>query len=273
MFAGIVCLIGAIQNHIIPLFLRPHSVDLEGHAKHPKKCTLARYLKKYFLIPATFQSAHIRRPFCLSIPLRPQTIFISIYLLLNLTFLCVDADVSAENVDPPDQYKLQLTRYVAGRSGILAVAQLPLLIAFAGRNNVLIWLTGWSFSTFNVGHKWVARVCLIQSFIHSVGFTVYYFQQGGIEQITFIYQIAFLRWGAVVCPPFFRFFVGKCESDDDRPQRHAFSSAFSQSTSSVDIGTRYSWLRTLSSPPSSLSDCGTTLSSVTLKRCNGCTPE
>ena len=201
MFAGILCLIGAVQNHILPIFLQRHVFDIEGHPKKSSKSTIIRCFKKYFIVPATFNSAHIRRMSYCSIPLRSQTILISLYLLLNLIFLCIDYDVFAENIYWPGQTDIQLTRYIADRSGILAFAQIPLLIAFAGRNNVLIWLTGWSFSTFNVWHKWVARVCLIQTFIHSVCYTVYAFQEGGAADLAAYYEDAYLRWGAVVSHP------------------------------------------------------------------------
>jgi hypothetical protein len=98
MFAGILCLIGAVQNHILPLLLRPHVLDLEGHAKKSSKSTIIRYFKKWFLIPATFQSKHVRRVGYRSIPLRSQTILISIYLVLNLIFLCVGYDLFSENI-------------------------------------------------------------------------------------------------------------------------------------------------------------------------------
>jgi Ferric reductase like transmembrane component len=203
MFAGILCLIGAVQNHILPLFLQRHSFDLEGHTKKSFKSTTIHYFKKWFLIPPTFKSAHVRRVAYFSIPLRSQTILISIYLLLNLVFLCVGYNIFAENIYWPGRTDIQLTRYIADRSGILAFAQIPLLIAFAGRNNILIWLTGWNFSTFNVGHKWVARVCLIHTFIHSVCYTVYAFQEGGPADLAAYYEDAYLRWGAVVnSPPF-----------------------------------------------------------------------
>jgi Ferric reductase like transmembrane component len=40
------------------------------------------------------------------------------------------------------------------------------------RNNVLLWVTGWSFSTFNKFHKWVARVVTVEAILHSIGYTV-----------------------------------------------------------------------------------------------------
>jgi hypothetical protein len=201
LFAGILCIFGAVQNHILPLFLNRHSTDIEGPSPstHPSKLTT--FFKKHFLLPATFNASHVHRPFYLSIPLRSQSILIFLYLLLNFIFMCVDYHLFSANLYWPAEENIQLTRYVADRSGILAFAQIPLLIAFAGRNNLLIWLTGWSFQTFNVWHKWVARVCLIHTFVHSVGYTVYAFQEGGAEILALYYQDTYLQWGAVVQIP------------------------------------------------------------------------
>ena len=201
MLAGILCIFGAIQNHILPLFLHRHSTDIEGSSQgsHPSK--LSALWKKYFILPALFNQSHVHRPFYLSVPLRSQSILITLYLILNLVFMCVDYHLFEANLYWPAEENIQLTPYIADRSGILAFAQIPLLIAFAGRNNILIGLTGWSFQTFNVWHKWVARVCLIHTFVHSVGYTVYAFQEGGAEVLAAYYQDTYLRWGAVVRPP------------------------------------------------------------------------
>ena len=40
------------------------------------------------------------------------------------------------------------------------------------RNNVLLWLTGWSFSTFSQFHRWTARITTIHAILHSIAYTV-----------------------------------------------------------------------------------------------------
>ncbi|KAK9478726.1 FAD-binding domain-containing protein [Lipomyces japonicus] len=40
----------------------------------------------------------------------------------------------------------------------MSFVQLPPLILFAGRNDFLRWATGWSFQSFMVYHRWIARV-------------------------------------------------------------------------------------------------------------------
>ncbi|KAF4884060.1 Ferric/cupric reductase transmembrane component B [Colletotrichum fructicola] len=47
------------------------------------------------------------------------------------------------------------------------------------RNNLVIWLTGWGFKTYNNFHHWVARVATLQAIIHSTGYTVLIFRRGG----------------------------------------------------------------------------------------------
>ncbi len=66
---------------------------------------------------------------------------------------------------------IQTWRYVADRTGILCYANLPMLWMFSGRNNVFMWATGWSFSTFNTFHRNIARVATIQAIVHSIGWS------------------------------------------------------------------------------------------------------
>jgi len=50
----------------------------------------------------------------------------------------------------------------------MSFANFTLLWLFGGRNNILIWMTGWSFATFNVFHRHIARVATLQGIAHSV---------------------------------------------------------------------------------------------------------
>lgn len=68
----------------------------------------------------------------------------------------------------------QIWTYVSDRTGILSVANLPILWLFAGRNDVFLWLTGWNFGTFNMFHRWVARVSTVEAIVHSIAYTYIY---------------------------------------------------------------------------------------------------
>lgn len=66
----------------------------------------------------------------------------------------------------------QILRYVSDRTGIIALANFPLIWLFGMRNNLLLWMTGWDFGTYNNFHRWVARVSTLQAVIHSLGYTI-----------------------------------------------------------------------------------------------------
>jgi hypothetical protein len=63
-------------------------------------------------------------------------------------------------------------RYIADRTGIISYACLPWLWMFAGRNNIFLWLTGWSFATFNIFHRHIARWATLCAIVHSINWSV-----------------------------------------------------------------------------------------------------
>jgi ferric-chelate reductase len=58
----------------------------------------------------------------------------------------------------------------------MAFANFPLIWLFGGRNNIFLWATGWSFASFNIFHRHVARVATLQAVVHSVLYIVMYIQ-------------------------------------------------------------------------------------------------
>lgn len=58
----------------------------------------------------------------------------------------------------------------------MSFANLPLLWLFGGRNNIFLWATGWSFASFNIFHRHVARVATVQAIVHSILYVVIFIQ-------------------------------------------------------------------------------------------------
>ena len=77
-----------------------------------------------------------------------------------------------------DGYAFQIWRSFSDRTGYMSYANLVVFFAFGIRNNILIWLTGWEFPTFNRFHRWVARVATLEALLHSIGYTVYDLMNG-----------------------------------------------------------------------------------------------
>jgi hypothetical protein len=50
-----------------------------------------------------------------------------------------------------------------------AFAQLPIIIALAGKNNIVSFLTGVPYQELNYLHRASGRLCLLCSWIHTIG--------------------------------------------------------------------------------------------------------
>lgn len=73
---------------------------------------------------------------------------------------------------------VQISRYVGNRFGVLALSNLPIIWVFGARNNPFTWLTGWPFATFNLFHRWAARLATIEAIAHGICYSIAYAYQG-----------------------------------------------------------------------------------------------
>jgi hypothetical protein len=94
-----------------------------------------------------------------TLPSRLQTFFLVGYLAVNIGF-CV--------------WRIDYSNFSAGasellsRSGIMAVINMIPLFLLAGRNNPIIKLTGISFDTMNLIHRWFGRIVVLEALAHTV---------------------------------------------------------------------------------------------------------
>ncbi|KAJ5160996.1 hypothetical protein N7492_006388 [Penicillium capsulatum] len=122
---------------------------------------------------------------------RAEALAVVGFWILSITLSVIGYRTFPGNIYWPDVLS-QLLRYSADRTGIMSFANLPLLWLFGGRNNVLIWATGWSFATFNVFHRHVARVATLQGVVHSFLYLAIYIRVHKLwKEISKIY----VMWG------------------------------------------------------------------------------
>lgn len=103
--------------------------------------------------------------------------FIVVYVILNVIFSAVGYGSFQPNV----MFKskgFELCEYVGNRTGTLSLVNASIAILFAGRNNLLIAWTGWSLTTFITLHRWTARMATLQALVHSIVYTLAYWQPG-----------------------------------------------------------------------------------------------
>ncbi|KAG8996567.1 hypothetical protein FRB93_000709 [Tulasnella sp. JGI-2019a] len=89
--------------------------------------------------------------------------------------------------------------YMAHHAARLVFANLPLVIGLAAKNNVISYITGFSYESLNVFHRWCARLILILSTIH-VGGRVYVNQPSVDPNRPGMYPPnggGYIRWGIV----------------------------------------------------------------------------
>ncbi|PBP22566.1 ferric reductase like transmembrane component [Diplocarpon rosae] len=109
------------------------------------------------------------------LPGRPLGIFIALYVAMNVILCSVSFRSFQPNTFWPST-GAELCEYVGNRTGTLSMVNMSMAILFAGRNNLLIALTGWSQSTFLTLHRWTARVATVQAVVHSIVYTLQYFE-------------------------------------------------------------------------------------------------
>jgi len=71
---------------------------------------------------------------------------------------------------------------LAVRSGMMAVALMPWIVALATKANLISMITGISHERLNVLHRWAAYICLLLSILHTVPFYVTPVWEKGAQQ-------------------------------------------------------------------------------------------
>ncbi|MCJ1427158.1 hypothetical protein MMC29_005061 [Sticta canariensis] len=162
--------------------------------------TLWAKLQQYIFLPALFGSRRLEPlPGHIGyLPGRTLSIFIGIYLVLNVIL----SSVSFRNFWPNTFFaspQFEMCEYVGNRTGTLSLVNMSISILFAGRNNILIAVTGWSQTTFLTLHRWTARVATLQAVVHSIAYTLAYFEPGYSGVTGYAAEAAkpFYWWGII----------------------------------------------------------------------------
>ncbi|CUS12793.1 unnamed protein product [Tuber aestivum] len=121
-------------------------------------------IKKHVIYSPLFRVRH-NREFRLSaavnvgtLPTRFQTFFLVGYLAGNIVFCTFMIDYAAD--------KMSMLGEVRRRAGWMAAANMVPLFLLAGRNNPLIQLMGIPFDTYNLIHRWLGRIVVLEAVVH-----------------------------------------------------------------------------------------------------------
>jgi hypothetical protein len=146
-----------------------------------KYFTLPNYFhsdfRKYLVDSPLFRKRH-HREFKLSsavnmgtLPNRAQMLFLIGYVAASVVLTVIDINWS----DP----SAKIYSLLVSRTGMMAIMNMIPLFLLAGRNNPLIQLTGITFDTYNLIHRWLGRIVVIEAILHGVFWTVNKIQTKG----------------------------------------------------------------------------------------------
>jgi hypothetical protein len=99
-----------------------------------------------------------------TLPSRFQSLILGTYLISNIVYMFV--------LNWKNENRYAFCAELRGRSGTMALVNMIPLIIFAGRNNPLISLLKISFDTYNLMHRWMGRVVVIETCIHTIAWAV-----------------------------------------------------------------------------------------------------
>lgn len=125
-----------------------------------------------------------------TLPTRMQLVFLLGYLATNVAFCVITIDYSGP-------FK-EVASLVRNRTGYLAVVNMIPLFLMSGRNNPLITLLGISFDTFNLLHRWLGRIVILESLAHTLAFLIGNASTSGWDgAFKTVFKVPSFMWGFI----------------------------------------------------------------------------
>ncbi len=126
-----------------------------------------------------------------TLPTRMQLVFLLGYFAANVAFCVITIDYSGP--------LKEVASLVRNRTGVLSVVNMIPLFLMAGRNNPLITLLGMSFDTFNLLHRWLGRIVMLEAVAHTLAFLVSSASTSGWDgAFQTVFKVKYMLWGFIV---------------------------------------------------------------------------
>ena len=190
------------------VFIYRNAVRLYAHARHLASMNNAGaqkyfsigspimgWLKDHLLYAPTFEhkratEIRIHRHINFgTIPTRFQTIFITAVIVYNV-FACT------WNI-PWNDPQLQVLPVLRNRTGTLSTANLIPIVVMATIKNPMINVLDISYDTYNLMHRWLGRLSILQGIAHSIAYTIGKVEKGGWASMKVSVSHAFIYNGLI----------------------------------------------------------------------------
>ncbi|KAL1883389.1 hypothetical protein VTK73DRAFT_8956 [Phialemonium thermophilum] len=149
-----------------------------------------------------------------TLPSRFQSLVLGLYIGSNLAYMFL--------LDWGNKNKYSFCAELRGRSGTLALANMVPLIILATRNSPLIPLLKISFDTYNLLHRWMGRIVVVEVVIHTIAWMIVQVADGGWRSVNSkVIHDRFISSGTIGVLALILIFVLSVS-----PLRHAFYETF-----------------------------------------------
>lgn len=106
-----------------------------------------------------------------TLPTRFQGIFLLAFVAINIAFCTLSIDWS--------QPRTNVLKEFRNRTGVMSTINMVPLFVLAGRNNPLIGLLHISFDTYNLIHRWLGRIVVLEAIAHGTAYSINKVETGG----------------------------------------------------------------------------------------------
>lgn len=156
----------------------------------PYTSRIVDWARPRLIWPALIGKYHVRPlPHLIgNAPTIGQTLYITVFFIVFVILTGVNYKSKQPHAWFANQHD-EILAYVFYRTGTFAFVLLPLTLLFSSRNNILLWLTNWSHSTYILLHRWIARLFTLYALLHTLLALPLYYPANATE----IWWI----WGAV----------------------------------------------------------------------------
>jgi hypothetical protein len=125
--------------------------------------------RRNILYAPVFRKRH-NREFQLSTAVNMGTLPTRLELLLLVSYLGTNISFCVTSIDW-NQPLASVLKDLRNRSGVLSVVNMVPLFVLAARNSPLIIALGISFDSFNLLHRWIGRIVVLEAVIHTACWT------------------------------------------------------------------------------------------------------
>ncbi|KAH0420363.1 ferric reductase like transmembrane component [Colletotrichum camelliae] len=159
------------------------AMNVDGERQHYWKTTQWSWmpsLKKHLMYAPLWNKRHNKEIKLSTIgigtlPSRMHALILFIYIASNMVYMFF------LNWENKNMYSF--CAELRGRSGTLSVVNMVPLIILAGRNNPLIGMLHVSFDTYNLLHRWVGRMSVIEAIVHTIAWMIVQVADSGWEGV------------------------------------------------------------------------------------------